>query len=551
MKVSKKIWSLATTTLITVAFMGMMYYLALPAWNFRSPGLWWFLFFTALVFAAVSSLKKAIVYFRDEDYSEEEFHFKVTIGSWITTVGLLLTIGVLALISADCFHAGAAYAVADVQKSEAGIGESFADLSKAENQSSLPLVDLDTAITLGDKKVAGLKNASWYDVDDEYNLIKYGERYYRLSVIDYVDLFKYNTANSTGIPGYVLVDCTPENGAVTQSAQLVELETPIRYSPGAFWGNDLRRHLRGQYPGYMFDESFLEIDEEGTPYWVTGVKGPTCGVWGVVTVESFILTNAQTGESKEYSIEEAPDWVDHVFSLDYLMQVAGWHYAYKDGWWNSWIGQTGVWRTSYSYRDERKNKDDGEFANFYGYSSTVMDGEVVFYTGLTAANSAESNLGWLTIDTSTGKMTEYSVVGAEESSAQAAVEQLVSAQRYQATFPLPTNINGEASYVMCLKGNAGLVQGYAICNMENYSIAVQAATLPEAVDAYLTKLGKKPATDNAAETQPSTEASGTKDVHAIFDSDRVVESYSVEVNNTVQYYYILDDGSIYCVVKVK
>lgn len=549
---SKKAKSLVSTAIITAVLMAGIYYLALPAVNLGSPGFWWFLFFTGFVFAAIASIKYGISYKFGDSAAADEFHQKVCGLSWLATCGLLVIIIVLAIISAMCWPGTnqAACKTAEITKTETIVGD-FPDLSDAKAQANLPLVDMDTAITLGDKQLAGLKNASWYEVDKEYNLIKYQGKYYRLSVIDYSDsMFKYFSSCSHGTPGYVLVECTPENGVATQTSSLVELEEPIKYTPGAFWGHDLRRHLRGQYPGYMFDSSFLEIDEEGTPYWVTGVKRSTCGVWGVQLVRSFILTNAQTGESNEYDIEDAPEWIDHVYSLDYLMTLADWHYKYQDGWWNSWTSQTGVWKTSYSYRDKKQSKEDGKFANFYGYSSTVIDGQVVFYTGLTAANKAESNLGWLTIDASSGKMTEYAVVGAEESSAQAAVEQLVAAQGYQATFPLPANIAGEASYVMCLKGNAGLVQGYAICNMENYSIAVQAATLPEAVDMYLARLGQKP-TDSSNTTTPAAPATKDEASPSLFDESKVVESYSVEINGTTQYYYVLDDGSLYCVVRVK
>ncbi len=551
MEKSKKIKSLISTSCVTAGVAAVLYYLCLPALNLGSPGFWWFIFFVALTFAAVEFIKVGIAAsWRWGDEDKEEFHGKVCVGAWIATAGLLAIIIILAFISSDFFHSSAAYAVADVEKAETSISEAFPDLANTDAQSDLPLVDMDTAITLGDKKIAGLDNASWYDVDDEYNLIRYQGQYYRLSTIDYADVWKYWKGSSSGIPGYVLVSCTPENGVVTQAATLVELDTPIKYSPGAFWSDDLRRHLRSQYATYIFDSSFLEIDEEGTPYWVTGVKRPTRGTWGVMTIESFILTNAQSGESEEYSIDNAPEWIDHVFSLGYLMQIAKWHYSYEKGWWNSWIGQTGVWRTSYSYRDEKKNNEDGEFANFYGYSSTVLDDQIVFYTGLTAANKAESNLGWLTIDISSGKMTEHAIVGAEESSAQAAVEQLVAAQKYQATFPLPANIGGEASYVMCLKGNAGLVQGYAICNVENYSIAVQAATLPEAVDLYLAKLGQKPS-DSASTNVPPKATRDEVSPSTLFDENKVAESYTVEINGTTQYYYVLEDGSLYCIVRVK
>ena len=549
---SKKVKSLVSTAIITAVLMAGLYYLALPAINLGSPGFWWFLFFTGFVFAAIASIKYGISYKFGDSAAVDEFHQMICGFSWLATCGLLVIIIVLAIISDMCWPGTnqAACKAAEITKTET-IVEDYPDLSDANAQANLPLVDMDTAITLGDKQLAGLKNASWYEVDKEYNLIKYQGKYYRLSVIDYSDsMFKYFSSCSHGTPGYVLVECTPENGVATQTSSLVELEEPIKYTPGAFWGHDLRRHLRGQYPGYMFDSSFLEIDEEGTPYWVTGVKRSTCGVWGVQLVKSFILTNAQTGESNEYDIEDAPEWIDHVYSLNYLMTLADWHYKYQDGWWNSWTSQTGVWKTSYSYRDNKQSKEDGEFANFYGYSSTVIDGQVVFYTGLTAANKAESNLGWLTIDASSGKMTEYAVVGAEESSAQAAVEQLVAAQGYQATFPLPANIASEASYVMCLKGNAGLVQGYAICNMENYSIAVQAATLPEAVDMYLARLGQKP-TDSSNTTTPAAPATKDEASPSLFGESKVTESYSVEINGTTQYYYVLDDGSLYCVVRVK
>ena len=515
---------------ITAALVLVIYYFALPALTLRSASFVWLIVFACII--------AALIYIPVLRKIERDGWWM-----WIVVAAVFLAALIMSVCSWTCFHAVQASEVADVTVSESSIDEVFPDLAQVENMNNLALVDLDTAKMLGDKKVAGLKNASWYEVDKEYNLIEYHGKYYRLSFLDYGGLFKFNKAKSEGIPGYVLVECTPEGGTVSQSATLVELDKPIRYSKGAFWSNDLRRHLRSQYPSYVFDTSFPEIDDNGVPYYVTGVLRPTCGVWGVKTVESFILTNAQTGESVEYTVDQAPEWIDHVFSLSYLTTIAEWHYAYRDGWWNAHFGKTGVWHTSYYYRSTRSSSDDDKkVANFYGYSSVVADGDVRFYTGLTAANAAESNLGWLLMDTSTGKMSEYAVVGAEESSAQAAVEQLVSAYRYQATFPLPANIAGEPSYIMCLKGAAGLVQAYAICNVENYSLAVQAETLPEAINFYLVKLGYAVETEAPTRDEVAEGPIGNSDV---------VNVYTVEVNGTIQYYYEMADGSLYVVVKVK
>lgn len=519
MKIVKSIVSILLILLCWLA-----YYLTLPAMNLHSTGFW---AFALLCIACVSGI--VTMFTIDSD------HFgliaKIT---WGIPGGILVIFLILMLCSSMIFHSDKAYQVADVTVSEVDISVDFTDISK--DTSKLPMVDLDTARMLGDKKVAQLNHASWFEVDDEYNLIQYQGDYYRLSVIDYGSWFKYNKAKTDGLPGYVLVEAASKNGAVTQEAHMIELDKPIRYSPGAYFSYDLRRHLRNQYPTYIFDKSFLEIDEEGNPYWVTGIKHPTAGLFGVMVEDSFILTNAQTGASEEFRIEDAPEWIDHVYSLDYLMDLAYWHYAYENGFWNNAFARTNVWRTSYNYRDRHRNDSDseaGKFANFFGYSSIVTsDGQIAFYTGLTAANSAESNLGWLIIDTSTSKMTQYNLVGAEESSAQAAVEQLVQAQRYEATFPLPVNIGGEASYIMCLKGKAGLVQGYAICNMSNYSVAVQAETIDEAIRLYLRKLGSDINVENTQTSETTETIKATGEIIAI---------YTAEIDGTTQFYYVIND----------
>ncbi len=517
---------------IVAIIMFCIWYLALPAITLQSKGFGWFSAITVTLLAiGLTTVIEA------KCWSDTAIHIV-----WVAAILIIVTVIVVSIISWTCFHATKAASVADVTVSETNISEVFPDLVETENASNLTLVDLDTARMLGDKKIAGLKNSSWYEVSTEYNLVKYNGKYYRLSFLDYGGFYKYRKAKNEGIPGYILVECTPSDGIVTQNATLVELDNPIRYSKGAFWGYDLTRHLRYQYPGYMFDTSFPEIDEEGVPYYVTGVLRPTAA-WGVKTIKSFILTNAQTGESTEYWVNEAPDWIDHVFSLGYLTTIAEWHYTLRDGWWNSVTSKTNVWHTTYHYKGAYKNSDDSKYAVFHGYSSTVIDGEVQFYTGLTAANAAESNLGWLLIDTSTGKMTQYAIVGAEESSAQAAVEQLVSAYRYQATFPLPANINGEASYIMCLKGGAGLVQAYAICNVQNYAIAVQAETLPKAIALYLEKLGYV-ASEPAIDDEPTT-------TYPQFNPDDIVSVYTIKVNDTTQWYYEMASGELYLVVKVK
>jgi hypothetical protein len=132
--------------------------------------------------------------------------------------------------------------------------------------------------------------------------------------------------------------------------------------------------------------------------------------------------------------------------------------------------------------------------------------------------------------------------GAEESSAQVAVEQLVQSMNYEATFPLPVNIAGEPSYIMCLKGKAGLIQAYAICNIDNFSIAVQADTLDKALNLYLGRLGKESIYDTTDDaSSESTSETDVPEVETQEVTGKIVEVYTAEVNGTTQFYYVIGE----------
>lgn len=208
-------------------------------------------------------------------------------------------------------------------------------------------------------------------------------------------------------------------------------------------------------------------------------------------VSTSQTTNAITGESKEYQTKDLPEWVDHAFDLDYLMTVASYNLMYQNGFWNSVFSQTGVLKTSYSYQEGRDTDGDGDTdVRYEGYNTTITsDGDIVFYTGLTPASKAESNVGFILANPRTGVITRYTCSGAEESSAAASAESLVQDLKYVATFPTIMNVDGHETYFMLLKDKAGLVQRYALCNVANYTKVVQADTIEETLRLYRAKLG--------------------------------------------------------------
>ena len=419
------------------------------------------------------------------------------------------------------------------------------DITDGDEENDIPdietdvlvVVDQKTAEKLGDRQLAFVGNSTFYDVDNEYNLMQVNGTYYRISPINYGGFFKSNKAGS--IPAYIQVEATTAGDA--QSAKAIELDTPMVYSPSAYWSHDLERHLHATYPTYIFGESFFEVDDERVPYWITPVKTPSIGLFGGCLETRVVVTNAVTGECKEYLISETPEWVDHIHSVDYLLNLVKYHYNYQGGFWNSIFGKSNVFNTSYDYRSSRTDKDESTYTPFDGYNWVIgKNGKIYVYTGITPANSAETNTGFVLVDPRTSEAMFYEAAGAEESSAQHAAEGLVQDLRYSASFPTILDIGGEFAYFMSLKDNAGLVQRYALCNVKNYSKVVEAPTIEQAIAKYNGK--------NVNSTAGNDEDDGQEEVTSeLYELEGVVSRVeTAEKNGNTYYYFTLHgDENIY------
>ena len=520
----RQIIIIGVSAIISLIFGLIINYLALPAQTIHSSGLWWFWIVIGIIFTISAFIAQAICnnITCDDD--------KPIIG---ILCGILTAVGVIAMFFTSisgwkCAHAEK---YANLIKIEEGNFEK--DIPQMSNEAVI--VDMKTAQRLGDRTIGTIKHASWYEADDEYDLIEVNGEYYRISSIKYNDIFAYWKASSEGIPGYILVN------AKTQEAKYVPLEEGMKYAPSAFFSYDLSRHLHNQHPDYMYGKSFFEIDDDGNPYWITGAGTATIGMRGAPMITTIVITNAITGESEEYPINEVPDWVDHAYGVDYMMTRINWHYRYQEGWWNP--SKTNMYRTSYYYRSKKSSDEENEFTPFDGYNSMVdSEGKIWFNSGITPANAAETNVGFILISPKTGQVKFYKAEGAEESSAQGAAEGLVQNLGYSASFPNMVNVDGIATYFMVLKDNAGLVQRYALCNVEQYAKVVQAESIEEALKLYRQKMNLSVAEDSevpnlgvAEHGEPLPEEYNTKMTNGV-----VSEVTEAQIKGYTFYYFTIE-----------
>ena len=167
---------------------------------------------------------------------------------------------------------------------------------------------------------------------------------------------------------------------------------------------------------------------------------------------------------------------------------------YANGYWNSIIGN----------RDCKVTTDD------FGY---IMIGDDVWYfTGVTSITSDESNIGFIISNARTGEYKFYTIIGAEEYSAMQSAEGEVQEKRYTASFPSLINISGEATYIMVLKDDAGIVRLYALVNVEQYTIVATGDTQESAKKAYLERLKQEGILDDSLLDDPNLPKVNSKEI---------------------------------------
>ncbi len=472
-KVTKLIVFLLVAAVISFA----AYYVTLPAVNVHSTGFWFYLLFVLIVFgtalgifnlSALESLKSGTFarYQKKKNVVNEKFSFfnntvfaKIALGVIAIPLVVLIIGGIS---SSTVFNAKRYAGVIDVEELE------FKDDMPSVSQiTNIALVDTESARILGTRKLGALANVvSQYVVSNNYTQINYQGHPMKVASLEYDGFFKWINNNDKGVPGYIMVD------AVNNKADYIELSEGIIYTESAFFGEDLERKLRFDYPTKIFDRISFEVDENGKVWYVVSCSTAKVGLFGAMDIHEVILFDPVTGESTLMKVEETPSWIDIVYDGYLACEKYDWQGLYSGGFINSIIGNKGCKQTT----------DD------FGY--IMRDDDVWYFTGVTSVTADESNIGFMLSCARTGEYKFYSVEGAEEHSAMGAAEGEVQEKEYYASFPTLVNIAGEPTYIMVLKDANALVKLYALVNVRQYNIVATAETQNDVIASYINLLSK-------------------------------------------------------------
>ena len=494
--------------IVTIVAGFIYFYVELPPINLHSAAFYSFFLFLSVVYCITAVITSGI--YRQAENGKT--FWKLLKGSCIVpliVIGAVFVIYVVGgLLSSVVIRSGAYAKLITVET-----GDFTQDIEEISFD-QIPMLDRDSAEKLGDRKLGELADmVSQFEVADNYTQINYKGRPVRVTPLRYGDIFKWLNNRSAGLPAYLIIDM------VTQEVDVVRLPEGMHYTTAEHFSRNLYRHLRFQYPTYIFNEPTFEIDEDGTPYWVCPRIVKRIGLFGGTDIQGAVLVNAITGESQYYT--DIPTWVDGVYSAEIIMDQYDYYGTYQGGFINSLFGQKNVTVTT------------------EGYNYIAANDDVYVYTGVTSAGSDESNIGFILTNQRTKQTTFYSIAGAEEFSAMNSAEGVVQHLNYSATFPLLLNISNQPTYFMALKDYAGLVKMYAMVNVQQYQIVATGASVEECQSNYYKLLRQNKLDTGEAPILPADGDTVTGIVTAL---------RSAVIDGTTMYYVTLDaDNTVYCI----
>ncbi|MCR5702493.1 MAG: hypothetical protein K6G76_10150 [Lachnospiraceae bacterium] len=523
-KTGKSAGSIIVATVISAIWLFVNYYIYFPALNIQNSYFWEWMIFHTIVVTLIFILSGVIARSRKEGKfvgafkSNIQYFFKGRGKFQILTLflvpifcGLVLVFGNIA--GAPIFNAKKYASLLKVENRDF-----VEDIPQSENVDNIALMDTNSAKIFGDRKIGSLSDVvSQFEVENEYTQINIDNKPMKVANLKYADFFKFLSNKDNGIPGYVTVN------PVDSTAKYVKLDKGMKYVPSGYFNDNIYRHVQMHNPTKIFDGCYFEVKDDGTPVYICPVLHARVGLFNGMDVKGAVICDPVTGDMEYYDVKDIPTWVDRVYDGELLERKYNWFGLYKNGYWNSIVGQKGCVQTT----------------NDYGYK-TIED-DVWIYTGVTSVTGDASNIGFVMINQRTSEARYYQISGAEEYSAMASAEGEVQEKNYVASFPSLINVDGDPTYIMVMVDNGGLVKMYAMVNVEQYNLVATGESQREVFAKYRKLLKSEGTSKKSKDKQPDTELEDSVEEVSFIIKDI---QYVTTSGETVV--YIKDDkGNVY------
>ena len=339
---------------------------------------------------------------------------------------------------------GEIHSVMSVKPTWNSISKQYSKSSEAptfkRNETPVALAP-NTVLNRVRKSMSDIPNSQYFDTPDTVQAQYFKGKPVYIIPLKYDGFWSMRRAKE--IPGYFIVDATNQN------AEPKFVKQPYKYAQSAYFNHDVDRQIYLHNPEWLtMSNPQLEIDDDGTPYWVQTVYKSEAFSHRVNYQKlRVVVMNAQSGEQNTYSLKNLPKFVDEGITSDAASNMNKIFGKYKHGFWN-W-SKTGV------IKPTNNGPEDGVTSIFN------RDGSISYFTDFTNPNSkADSAMGYSMINARTGELTYYSANGIMDSTgAKENANQNYKAQQWKAKMPVLYNINGRPTWVMTILDSSHAIRG--------------------------------------------------------------------------------------------
>lgn len=273
-------------------------------------------------------------------------------------------------------------------------------------------------------------------------------------------------SSTAGTPGWIEVDAQdPQLPPRYVSAG----DHPLVYMPGAYFSDDLERHLRSNGVREELGHPMFMLDAEGRPHWIVLAYVPSQG-FSLANIAGVLDIDPATGAIRRTSAEDAPAYADIVYSGALVKGRLNDHGQYANGAWNAYWARVAIEEVD---------------------SITLVagnDGRLMWVSGISQHHSSNDALvAMVYTDVRTGRSVRYRVNGgATDEGIIRAVNANpdVRLRHLDASTPQTYNVEGVMTAMVPLTTSVGAFQGVAFAEVANPQDVAYGETQEAALNAY-------------------------------------------------------------------
>lgn len=136
----------------------------------------------------------------------------------------------------------------------------------------------------------------------------YHGKNYLIAPLEHSDFWKWRSNGTT--PGYIMVSASNyQDGKLVLNDNGKNIS--IRYAEQTFFEDDVERHLYETHWSQGLTDFSFSIAPDGRPVWVATLWENTI-LLGGENVTGVAVIDAQTGDVKDYSMKDIPQWINRM-----------------------------------------------------------------------------------------------------------------------------------------------------------------------------------------------------------------------------------------------